>query len=61
MGRAKTPALVRIKDAIWELSDDERDGLAEWLGLVIEVRLEDKERKERKEAVPEQTPLKITS
>lgn len=49
MGRAKTPALVRVKDAVLSLNDGEQDTLAEWLEMFIEVRDQDKERKRKKE------------
>lgn len=53
MARQKTPALVKAKDVILALCDEDIAEVKEWLDRRCEVLTEEKERKERqKEYVP---------
>ena len=48
MARQKTEAIVKVKAAIMELSDDDAELTAEWLDMLIDVREQERERQERK-------------
>lgn len=51
MARAKTPALVKAKDVILELSDEDQDAIVDWLDLLMEVRAQERERAAKKTEV----------
>lgn len=44
MARAKTPELVKVKDAILALSDEDAEATLSWLDMLLEVRQQEKER-----------------
>ena len=48
MARTKTPDLVKAKDVILALSDQDAAELQEWLDMLMEVREQERERLERK-------------
>lgn len=51
MPRQKTPELVKVKDAILALSDDDAEATSKWLSMLLEVRAQEKERREKKAAL----------
>jgi hypothetical protein len=48
MARQKTEAIVKVKNAILELSDDDAEATAEWLDMLLEVRQQERERAAKK-------------
>ncbi len=50
MSRRRTPEIVKVKDAILALGDDDAAAVQEWLDMLLEVREQEKERREKKAA-----------
>lgn len=48
MSRKKTPAIMKAKDVILELSDEDQDAIVDWLDLLMEVRAQERERAQAK-------------
>lgn len=49
MARQKTPDLLRAKQQVLQLPDDDAVSLYEWLGMLLEVREQEAERKAKKD------------
>ena len=52
MARTKTPEIVKVEEAILALTDDDATTIQEWLDMLLEVRQQEKERREKKAEGP---------